>query len=70
MRLTFIRTTSPTANTCPTLFKTDRGTVIVQGYVVTDEEALSQMNIPEGETAVEVPMELLEELRETFANAG
>ncbi|WP_371783899.1 hypothetical protein [Streptosporangium subroseum] len=69
MKLQFVRSTSPTNNTCPTLFTTDRETVIVQGYVVTDPEALSQMDIPEGETCVEVPLALLEELREVFANA-
>ena len=69
MKLQFVRSTSPTNNTCPTLFTTDRGTVIVQGYVVTDAEALAQMDIPEGETCVEVPVALLEELREVFANA-
>lgn len=66
VKLQFVRTTSPTQNTCPTLFRTDRGTVVVQGYVVTDAEALSQMDIPEGETCVKVPIELLAEV---FADA-
>ncbi|GAA0916415.1 hypothetical protein [Nonomuraea longicatena] len=70
MKLQFVRSTSPTNNTCPTLFTTDRGTVIVQGYVVVDPEALSQMDIPEGETCVEVPMALLEEMRGAFADAA
>jgi hypothetical protein len=70
MRLQFVRSTSPTQNTCPTLFVTDRGTVIVQGYIVTDSEALGQMTIPEGETCVEVPMALLEEMREVLSNAA
>ncbi len=39
----------------PTLYKTDRGSWIVQGWVVTDPEALGQMGIPEGETCVEIP---------------
>jgi hypothetical protein len=39
----------------PTLYKTDRGSWIVQGWVVTDPEALTQMGIPEGETCVEIP---------------
>ena len=39
----------------PTVYRTDRGSWLVQGWIVTDPEALSQMNIPEGETAVEIP---------------
>ena len=39
----------------PTLYKTDRGSWVVQGWVVTDPEALSQLNVPEGETVVEIP---------------
>jgi hypothetical protein len=39
----------------PTLYKTDRGSWIVQGWVVTDADVLSQMGIPEGETCVEIP---------------
>lgn len=39
----------------PTLYKTDRGSWIVQGWVVTDPEALAQMGMPEGETCVEIP---------------
>jgi hypothetical protein len=39
----------------PTLYKTDRGSWIVQGWVVTDPEALATLNLPEGESAVEIP---------------
>ena len=39
----------------PTLYKTDRGSWLVQGWVVTDADALAQMGIPEGETCVEIP---------------
>lgn len=62
MKITYIRDTSPTRNTCPTLRRTDRGTYLVQGYVVTDPEALAELNIPDGETVVEVPAELLPEI--------
>jgi len=34
----------------------------VQGYLVTDPEALAQMPIPEGETVVEVPKRLMQYL--------
>ncbi|MGW6279980.1 hypothetical protein [Kribbella sp. NPDC055071] len=39
----------------PTLYKTDRGSWVVQGWVVNDAEALAQLNVPEGETVVEIP---------------
>ena len=42
-------------NGSPTLYKTDRGSWVVQGWVVTDPDALKQMNVPEGETVVEIP---------------
>ncbi len=41
---------------------TDRDTYLVQGYVVTDPEALSQMRVPDGETVVEVPRRLMKYL--------
>ena len=36
--------------------------LLVQGYVVTDPEALAEMRIPEGETVVEVPPSLMKYL--------
>jgi hypothetical protein len=48
------------SKTCPTLYATDRGTLIVQGYVVTDSQALADLKLPAGETAVEIPVSLLE----------
>lgn len=62
MKITYIRDTSPTRDTCPTLCRTDRGTYLVQGYIVTDPEALAELNIPSGEAVVEVPAELLPEI--------
>ena len=46
--------------TCPTLYETDRGTLVVQGAIVTDAEGV---NVPAGETLVEVPAELLAGLK-------
>lgn len=43
--------------TCPTIYDTDRGTVVVQGYVVNDSDVIP----PEGEALVEIPAELLKE---------
>jgi hypothetical protein len=44
--------------TCPTLYESDRGTIVVQGWAVEDGD----LTPPEGEALVEVPAELLEQL--------
>ncbi|MFQ6395408.1 hypothetical protein ACLMAJ_18315 [Nocardia sp. KC 131] len=56
MRLTFIGK-DPGSNPAgsPTLYRTDRDSWVVQGWVVTDSDALAQMDIPKGETCVEIP---------------
>lgn len=46
-------------NGCPTLYATDRGTYVVQGWRVLDPDALDVMDIPGHETAVEIPAALL-----------
>jgi hypothetical protein len=56
MRLTFIGKdpdSNPTGS--PAVYRTDRGSWVVQGWTITDPEALAQMDIPEKETAVEIP---------------
>jgi hypothetical protein len=58
VELTFLGTTSDNGG-CPTLYATDRGTFVIQGWKVDDAEALGNMDIPNNETAVEVPRELL-----------
>ncbi|MDA8371982.1 MAG: hypothetical protein M0026_19235 [Nocardiopsaceae bacterium] len=59
MRLTFLGTDSENGK-CPTLYKTDRGTIVVQGYTVTDAEAMNDVrDLADNETLVEVPRELL-----------
>lgn len=58
MRLTRIRGHCPDGNTCPTIYRTDRGTAVVQGNRL-DPEALAGLGLPAHETAVEVPLELL-----------
>ncbi len=49
----------------PTLYRTDRGSWIVQGWIVTDPEALAQMDIPDGEISCEVPDRLVPYFRES-----
>ncbi|MEX5711623.1 hypothetical protein AB1484_25860 [Parafrankia sp. FMc6] len=59
MRLTLLGTDSQ-AGRCPTLYATDRDTYVIQGWTVTDPEALGDLqNVLEGETFVEVPKALL-----------
>ncbi|AXI76875.1 hypothetical protein [Peterkaempfera bronchialis] len=59
MQLTLLGTTSTDGN-CPTLYATDRGTLVVQGYRVTDPGTVAQLrDLLPGETAVEIPRELL-----------
>lgn len=43
----------------PTLYRTDRGSWVVQGWVVTDQAALEAMDIPQGESCVEIPDRLV-----------
>ena len=59
MRLQFLGSDSHEGD-CPTLYATDRGTYVVQGWTVTDPEALGDLrNVLEGESCVEIPRELL-----------
>ena len=46
------------ASACPSVYATDRGTYIVQGNVV-GERARQELTLPAGETAVEIPQEML-----------
>jgi len=43
----------------PTLYRTDRNSWLVQGWVVTDQAALQAMDIPPGESCVEIPDRLV-----------
>jgi hypothetical protein len=65
MRLTLIGT-DPDSNPSgsPTVFRTDRKSWVVQGWEVTDPEALAQMDIPAGETVVEIPDRMLQFFRQ------
>jgi hypothetical protein len=54
MELTRIAGNNCKDGDCPTVYRTDRGTVAVQGYRVAH-------TTPEGEAVVEIPVELLAE---------
>jgi hypothetical protein len=61
MEITFLGSTSTSGN-CPNLYMTDQGTYVVQGSKITDLEvleALRKRGMPEHETAVEIPIALL-----------
>ena len=59
MKLRFLGSNS-TGGQSPTLYETDRDTLVIQGWKVLDSEALAAMNIPDHETAIEVPKTLLD----------
>lgn len=44
------------SGTCPTVYRTNRGTLVVQGYAVTSQTGV---DLPDGELLVEIPAELL-----------
>jgi hypothetical protein len=48
-----------TSGACPTIYLTDNGTVVVQGYIVPGERA--GLEVADGENLVEIPLELLAE---------
>ena len=45
---------------CPTIYRDDDGSYVVQGYTVTDT---SELSLPPGEGAVRIPAALVDELR-------
>jgi hypothetical protein len=51
------------SGSCPTLYKTNRGTYVVQGFVVGGDVGVQP---PAGETLVEIPAELLMEAARTL----
>jgi len=60
MELTFIaKDPNSEPSGSPTLYRTDRGSWVVQGWVVTDPAALAAMDIPTGESCVEIPDRLV-----------
>ncbi|GAB3914416.1 hypothetical protein ACFQ1S_00675 [Kibdelosporangium lantanae] len=61
MKLTHLATESGKTG-CPSLFATDRGTFVVQGWKVEDPDALAELErrgLPAHETCVEIPAALL-----------
>ncbi|MFG2672729.1 hypothetical protein [Streptomyces sp. NPDC048445] len=61
MKLRFLGKNS-TPGDSPTLYASDQDSYIVQGWKVFAQDLLMQLDMPEGQTAVEVPTELFEHL--------
>ena len=65
MRLTFVaQDLEPNPTGSPPLYRTDRGTWVIQGWLVTDLAALAQMSIPAGEGCVEIPDRMIQFFRQ------
>jgi hypothetical protein len=62
MKLERLRGTCNDGKTCPTLYRTPDGALLIQGYVVTDPDTLAALNLPPGETAVMIPASLIPEV--------
>jgi hypothetical protein len=60
MRLQFLGADTQRGG-CPSLYATDRGTYVVQGWTVTDPEALGDLrDVLDGESFVEIPRRVLD----------
>ena len=66
MLVKLIRGDCSDGKTCPALHGTDRDTVLIQGWPVTDATLLRQLDLPAGTQAVEVPAELLAEVLDSW----
>ncbi len=69
MKLRFLGKNSNVGD-CPTLYATDRDTYLVQGWKVFANDVLMQVDVPEGQTIVEVPTELFEHLEKDGLPVG
>lgn len=54
------------AGPCPTVWDTGTADVIVQGLKVDDPEALTTMQLPDNETAVCIPIDLLRQVARDY----
>ena len=61
MKLRFLGKETEAGNS-PTLYDTDEGMYVIQGWTIDDEQTLGQLRLPGGETAVIVPKALMKHL--------
>lgn len=47
---------------CPALYETDRGSLVVQGYALSDTDSNQMRNVAGNELGVEIPYELAEQI--------
>ena len=57
LRLVTVAASACSSGSCPTVYVTNRNTVVVQGYTVTAEAA--GVELPAGELLVEIPVDIL-----------
>nr|WP_203718015.1 hypothetical protein [Asanoa siamensis] len=57
LNLRTLSATSCGGGSCPTIYDSGRGTIIVQGYLVPADG--SGVDLPDGEQLVEIPVDLL-----------
>ncbi|MFI6685339.1 hypothetical protein [Streptomyces sp. NPDC050485] len=69
MKLRFLGKNS-TPGDSPTLYATDKGSYVVQGWKIFANDLLMQLDVPAGHTAVEVPIELFEHLTKDGLSSG
>jgi hypothetical protein len=62
MHLIRLRGDCPDGTTCPTVYRTDRGTLAVVGSTITDPDVLAELGLPAHESIVEIPLSLLPEV--------
>lgn len=67
MELRFLGTET-TGGQSPTLYATDQGSYVVQGWIVTDADVLAMFDLAEDETLVEVYARLMTHLTEDGLN--
>ena len=61
MKLRFLGKNS-TPGDSPTLYASDEDSYVIQGWKVFANDLLMQLDVPEGQTVIEVPPELFEHL--------
>lgn len=69
MKLRFLGKNS-TPGDSPTLYASDQDSYVVQGWKIYAQDLLMQLDVPEGQTAVEVPTELFEHLTKDGLTSG
>ncbi len=69
MKLRFLGKNS-TPGDSPTLYASDRESYVVQGWKVFANDVLMRLDVPDGQTVVEVPTELFEHLAKDGLESG